>query len=186
MSWSPPIIKSRPHNFPVNCSLPNTQVASNSPWTYYPEDVEPKVHNRHQTGMVPFMAMETLCDGIKVKNRPRHNLKSLFYVFLWIFLNYRGPITQSEMTKNTKIYLFEVGQQWWHPQQDQQYKGQTHLEWSAFYQANTWSIPTLLWGPQGTDFSHFYPWLTRQQMWHYCHGHGSADISKPFNIVPSL
>ena len=59
--------------------------------TYYFVGTERDVNKGHRTGTVPFMAIEILHDGSKTKNRPTHDLESLFYVLLWICSNYSGP-----------------------------------------------------------------------------------------------
>ena len=59
--------------------------------TYYFVDTEQDVNKGHRIETVPFMAIEILCDGSKTKSRPTHDLKSLFYVLLWIYSNYSGP-----------------------------------------------------------------------------------------------
>ena len=59
--------------------------------TYYFVDTEQDVNKGHQTGTVPFMAIEILHYGSKSKNRLTHDLEALFYILLWICSNYSRP-----------------------------------------------------------------------------------------------
>jgi hypothetical protein len=42
-------------------------------------------------GTVPFMAYEILQKGSQIAHRASHDLESLFYVLIWICVNYTGP-----------------------------------------------------------------------------------------------